>query len=283
MKSRTCRETPTTGCACSKLLVAGMPSAAAPSRYRARMAASAFTLIELLVVIAIIGVLASMLLPALSSAKAKAMAVKCLANQKQISLAWMVYASDHNNQCVNNYGWGGPGYGAGTTPTPDANGNYLFNWAVGNMQNATHRTNDNYVTKALLGSYLGANSGSFRCPRPDAAPGSAAVLAPKYVRQFSMNRLVGYAAATIKYQTTDHFLKPTDTFVFLEESIESNDDASWFMNTGATTWGNEKPATYHSKSGGLIYADGHALLKRWDAAVPTTSDYLWMLTQYDPK
>jgi len=74
-----------------------------PERFSRRDRELGFTLIELLVVIAIIGILASLLLPALARAKQKGQSVRCLSNVRQMSLGYYLYADEHSDNVVTLY------------------------------------------------------------------------------------------------------------------------------------------------------------------------------------
>jgi prepilin-type N-terminal cleavage/methylation domain-containing protein/prepilin-type processing-associated H-X9-DG protein len=69
-----------------------------------------FTLIELLVVIAIIAILASILLPALRTAKEKGKSISCLGNERQQALAWNLYLSDNSGWFPHYWPYEGPPY-----------------------------------------------------------------------------------------------------------------------------------------------------------------------------
>jgi prepilin-type N-terminal cleavage/methylation domain-containing protein/prepilin-type processing-associated H-X9-DG protein len=72
-----------------------------------RRGKSGFTLIELLVVIAIIALLMALLFPVLRSAREMGQRVVCLSNLRQLTLAWIAYAEEHDGKIVHGFPYGG--------------------------------------------------------------------------------------------------------------------------------------------------------------------------------
>jgi prepilin-type N-terminal cleavage/methylation domain-containing protein/prepilin-type processing-associated H-X9-DG protein len=241
-----------------------------------------FTLIELLVVIASVVILATLLLPALAGTRQNSQVIGCLANQKRLAAGWIMYARDNNDVLVPNRGLAGQSpltVNPLTNPDLQPGGQYA-QWCPGNMRTLQIALYyDQWIKAGLLYPYLSSLS-VYHCPAdlnriPSAVAPPFRKPAP---RTYSMNAWVqsmdgaGYQTAAwngiagyVVYTKLANMTRPGPgkTWVFMEESSLSIDDAYFALNPAQPTVWYGLPAVLHGDASMLAFADGHADAHRW--------------------
>jgi len=234
-----------------------------------------FTLIELLVVIAIIAILASMLLPALSSAKDRATQMSCLSNVRQLGMACIMYAGDCDYTYPMSYRQSAPG------------GEYDDVWRA--------KRTGWYPLWAMIYPYVGERA-TYKCPAVKA----------KYTRQGSstpysspndysgnweiMSRGYG-ATGPVACCRQTMVTEPTNT-IMMYDTYWGDRPCSYPLGTVAggpncrgRTAGYYNGLSYasrHRKSGNVVFVDGHAEnlmdVTRWNQ-YPDSYTSLWKRTR----
>ncbi|MGD0552835.1 MAG: type II secretion system protein [Sedimentisphaerales bacterium] len=249
-----------------------------------------FTLVELLVVISIIALLMAILLPALAKAREQGKRIVCLSNLKQLTLAWMNYASAYNDKLVNGANGDTPGNGgacssemgcaAGTNcaaklPSTDPwnridlHQNELPWVGVAYINGPTgFAPADECCQRCAIQTgalwRFAQNEKIYRCPVGDKKALIAYPIVDSMNGKWKWNLGTGSGdnATTVMIKNLNQIKGASTRMVFIDEGHPSPD--SYAVYNGVGRW-YDPPMARHGSGTDLSYADGHAGRIMWSS------------------
>jgi prepilin-type N-terminal cleavage/methylation domain-containing protein/prepilin-type processing-associated H-X9-DG protein len=238
-----------------------------------------FTLTELLVTISILGILAALLLPAVTGAKGKALHAVCTSNFRQLTLGWKMYADDNGGKLVP------VAFKAGEMVISNA-------WVRGSMNDQVavyppiepgvlDSTNLNGIRLGSLFRYA-PSVGVYRCPLDKTAVGGVL-----RVRSYAINGWMGGTTVYGQHQyrvfrrETD-IVKPSpaNAWVFIDEHQRSINDGWFAVDMVGDRGLLDIPASRHGGSYALSFADGHSEI--WKLQDSRTRNWIKRPVSNDP-
>ena len=226
----------------------------------------AFTLIELLVVIAVIAILMAILMPALKLAREQARAVNCLANQRSLGQAYVMYADENGGSMPAGWAAYAPvnGVAPWVMPPLDYAGTQIVQMASGDV---TLQQRFNGLQAGALYPYLKTVK-VYHCPGDNRlTQGTSLGRNPAYCiyRSYSLPDFLRATNASDPKKLFT-FKEPAQKMLFIEDIYDGasgnyNHDGWSYIPYNGTMW--DPLGIFHSDACTFSFMDGHAERKKW--------------------